>query len=92
MSKACKYVTNDEKVIASLKHVSVKVARNNLQKTTTWTKKLGKGKHEWEMACVKRGLRFWKLKTPMKTRFTSKVIIFKEVLEFKEALLLCYGR
>ncbi len=28
----------------------------------------------------------------MKTRFASKVIMFKEVLEFKEAILLCYGR
>jgi hypothetical protein len=44
------------------------------------------------MACVKRGLWFWKLKTPMKTRFTSKVIMFEDVLEFKEALLLCYGQ
>jgi hypothetical protein len=47
---------NDEKVIASLKHVSVKAARGSLQKITTWIEKSSKGKHEWEMACVKRGL------------------------------------
>jgi len=79
-------------VIASLKHINVKVARSNLQKTITWTKKSNKERHQWELACVERGLRFWKLKTPMNTRFASKVTMVKEVLEFKKALLLCYGQ
>ncbi len=56
MSKACQYVTNDEKVITSLKQVSVKAAQGNLQKIITWTKKSRKGKQEWERACVERGL------------------------------------
>jgi hypothetical protein len=30
------------------------------------------------------------LKTPIRTRFASKVIMFKETLEFKQAILLCY--
>jgi hypothetical protein len=42
--------------------------------------------------CVERGLQPWKFKIPMKTRFSSKVIKFIEVLEFKEAILLCYGQ
>ncbi len=71
-------------MIASLKHVSVKATQGNLQKKITWTKHLNKGKEEWEMACVERGLRFWKLKTLVKTRFASKVIMFEEVLEFKK--------
>jgi hypothetical protein len=33
-----------------------------------------------------------KIETPMKTRFVNKVFMFEEVLEFKEAIILCYGR
>jgi len=44
MSKAYQYATNDEKVIASLKHVNVKATQGNIQKTIKWTKKLGKGR------------------------------------------------
>jgi hypothetical protein len=31
--------------------VSLKDAQSTLQKTITWTKKLGKGRQEWEVAC-----------------------------------------
>jgi hypothetical protein len=44
MSKAYHYATNDEKVIVGLKQVNVKATQGNLQKTITWTKKLGKGR------------------------------------------------
>jgi hypothetical protein len=54
-------------------------------------KEVGKGKQEWERASVEKGLWPRKLKTPMKIRFGSKLIMFEEVLEFKEAILLCYG-
>jgi hypothetical protein len=33
-------------------------------------------------ACVERGLQLQKLKTLMKIRFTSEVIMFEQVLEF----------
>jgi hypothetical protein len=33
-----------------------------------------------------------KLKTPIKTRFASKVIMFEETLKFKATILLCYGK
>ncbi len=92
MFKAYQYATNDEKVTTSLKQVSVKAAQGNLQKTITWTKKSGKGRQEWERACVEKGLQPQKLKTLMKIRFANKVIMFEEVLEFKEAILLCYGQ
>jgi hypothetical protein len=39
--------------------------------------------HEWENACVERGLLLWKLKTLMMTKIASKVIMFEKVLEFK---------
>jgi len=38
------------------------------------------------------GLQPWKLKTLVKTRFASKVIMFEETLEFKATILLCYGK
>jgi hypothetical protein len=37
-------------------------------------------------------LRSQKLKTPIKTRFASKVIMFEKTLEFKTIILLCYGK
>ncbi len=91
MSKAYQYATNDEKVIVGLKQVNVKVAQRNLQKIITWTKISRKGRQEWEKACVERQLWPQKLKILVKTRFANKVIMFEEVVEFKEAILLCYG-
>ncbi len=75
-----------------LEQVNVKVTQRNLRKTITWIKKLGKRRQEWERACVERGLRPQKHKTPVKTRFANKVIMFEKVLEFKEAILLCCGQ
>jgi hypothetical protein len=33
-----------------------------------------------------------KLKTLMKTKFASKVIMFEEILKFKNVFILCYNR
>jgi hypothetical protein len=33
-----------------------------------------------------------KLKTPMKTKFVNKITMFEKTLEFKQGILLCYGR
>ncbi len=65
----------------------MKVAQGRLQKTVTWTKKSKKCKNG-----KGHGLWLRKLKTPMKTRFVSKVIMFEEILEFKNAIILCYGQ
>jgi hypothetical protein len=54
----------------------VKATHGSLQKTITWTKKSRKGRHEWEKACVERGLQPQKLKTLMKKIFAGKVIMF----------------
>jgi hypothetical protein len=56
----------------------VKDSQTALQKTITWTKNLRKGRQEWERACMDSGLWPQKLKTPIKTRFTSKVIMFEK--------------
>jgi len=56
MSKAYYYVTNNENVIISLKHVNVKVAQDSLQNIITWTKKSKKGRQKWEKPCVEKRL------------------------------------
>jgi len=52
----------------------------------------GEGRQEWEKACIECGLLLQKLKTPIKTRFASKVIMFEKTLEFKQAIITCYKR
>jgi hypothetical protein len=56
MFKACQYATNDDKVVTSLKHVNVKNAQANLQKTITWTKKKRKKGEAKMEACVDSGM------------------------------------
>lgn len=90
ISKACQYATNDVKVCFGFREVLVTDVQASLQKTTTWTKKIGKGRIEWNKACVDSSLRPRKLKTLVKIRFASKVIMFEETLEFKEAIVCCY--
>jgi hypothetical protein len=53
-------------------------------------KKIRKGRNG-KKHVLKKGLWPRKLKTPMKTRFVNKVIMFEKVVEFKEAIFLCYG-
>ncbi len=33
----------------------------------------------------------WKLKTPIKAKLVSKVIMFEKTLELKAIIMLCYG-
>jgi hypothetical protein len=42
--------------------------------------------------CIESGMWHWKLKTLMKIRFVSKVIMVEKTLEFKQIVLLCYGK
>jgi hypothetical protein len=56
MNKTYQYVTNDEKVIASLEHiVNVKDARGNLQKIITWTNNWKRESKNGKRHVVKRG-------------------------------------
>ena len=79
MSKACQYAIVENKVYLKMKEVSLIDAQTILQKTITWTKKSTKGRQEWDTACVKASLPTRRLKTPMKTRFASKVVLFKRL-------------
>jgi hypothetical protein len=55
-------------------------------------KQSNKGRQKWEKACIECGLLPQKLKTPIKTRFASKVIMFEKTLEFKQTIITCYKR
>lgn len=62
-----------------------------MPKTVTWTKKSVKGWQEWHKACELARVLPKKLKIIVKTCFASKVVIFQETIEFKHAIVLCYG-
>jgi hypothetical protein len=73
--------------------VNVKDVHVALQKMITlWIKKSEKGRQEWEKACIQCGMPPRKLKTVIKTKFASKVIMFEKTLEFKKTIITCYGR
>jgi len=72
-----------------MKEVSLKDAQSTLQKTITWIKKLVKGRQEWEVACWEASLSPRKLKTLVKTRFVSKVVLFQETLEYAYTITIC---
>jgi hypothetical protein len=63
-----------------------------LKKKLPRQKKYEMGRQEWEKACIESGLLLCKLKTLVKTRFVSKIIMFESCFEFKKAILLCYGK
>lgn len=70
--------------------MNVKEIQIVLQKTITWTKKYEKENQEWEKTCIEVGC--IEFKTLIKTEVVSKVIIFEKTLEFKHAIITCYGR
>ncbi len=76
-------MTNDDTTFKGLIHVNVKGVQFALQKTITLTKKSKKGKYKWEKFCIEFGMSPQNFKTPIKTIFTSKVIMFEETLEHK---------
>ncbi len=61
------------------------------KKTITWSKKSIKGRQEWEVVCGEANLPPRKLKTPIKTKFASKVIFSQETLEYACAPTICYS-
>jgi hypothetical protein len=62
-SKACQYGTVKENVCKNLKYISIKPIQTDLQKCITWLKKSGKGRQEWNKACVETGIHPKKLNT-----------------------------
>jgi hypothetical protein len=89
MFKRYHFFTNDNKISKGLVQVNVKDAHVALQNIITWTKKSRKGRHEWEKSCIECEMPLRKLKTLVKTIFSSKFIM---TLEFKETIITCYGR
>jgi hypothetical protein len=75
-----------------VKEVSLENAKKSLQFCITWTKKLGKGRDEWEKTCIDVGLPTRMLKMPVKTRFAFKVVLFQETQEYADAINICYRR
>jgi hypothetical protein len=53
--------------------------------------KSGKGWQKWQKACSNVGVLSCKLKTLVKIKFISKIIIFQETLEFKHVVAFYYG-
>jgi hypothetical protein len=51
-----------------------------------WTKKFGKEKQKWGQAYLKVKCDIKKLKTPLKTKFANKVIMFEETIEFNNVI------
>jgi hypothetical protein len=57
MSKACQHAINDTKLDVGMKEMNVAKTQYALQKTITWTQKLGKNKQKWKLACKEVGLK-----------------------------------
>ncbi len=76
----------------NFKEVSLEATESTLYKMITWIKKSDKGCNERHKACLDAGISNQKLKTMVKTRFASKVIMFQETLKYHNAINLCYGR
>jgi hypothetical protein len=91
MFKCCQYATNDSKVYVGLITISIRVT-SILQKNITWIKKSGKGRQEWHKTCLHRGVPSRKLKTPIKIKFASTIVLFQKTLEYKHIIALCYGQ
>ena len=76
-----------------MKEVSLKDAQKSLQSCITWTKSLERDvKSGTEPASTRGYLATRKLKTPVKTRFASKVVLFQETQEYADAISICYRR
>ncbi len=91
-SKTCQYACNDATICFGFYEVNLKTTQLTLQKIIMWIKKSSKGWSEWKRARLDAGLCHRKLKTLVKTKFTSKVILFQETPEYRDAIHLCYGR
>ncbi|KAG0556897.1 hypothetical protein KC19_11G087000 [Ceratodon purpureus] len=85
MFKACENATTDEKVCSRMREVSIDTAIATLKKTISWTTTSENRKQDWLKACVDAGLHPRKLRTPIKGRFASKVILFQEALDYQHA-------
>ncbi len=91
-NKTCQHAYNDANVCLGFWEVSLKATQFALQKIIMQTKNFSKGHNEWKWACIDARFNHQKQKTLVKTRFASKVILFQETLEYRNAINLCYGK
>lgn len=80
MSKYWQYVIKDVKVCGGVKEFSINDVQFSFQEIITWTKKIRKGRQEWDKAYKNAFICPWKLKIVMKIEFAYKAIFFKETL------------
>ncbi len=79
-NKACQYACNDTKTFVGLKEVSLKATQSRLQKTITWIEKFDKERNKFGIGhALIIGFPICKLKTLVKIRFASKVIMSRNL-------------
>ncbi len=91
-NKTCQYASNGINVCVGIWNVNLTTTQYALQKKIIHIKQFDKGCNEWQKACFNHGLSHFKLKTPTKTKFVNKVIMFQKTLEYRGAINLCYGK
>jgi hypothetical protein len=85
-------VIDNFKVCVGVPFILIKKTQSIFQKSIIWTKKSGKGQQKWHKVGELIRVPPWKLKTPMKTHFASRVVLFQDTFEFKNVIVFCYGR
>ncbi len=66
--KACQYGTTKKKVCKDMRFMSIKNVQYDIHKCITWSKKFGKGRLEWNKACMDARICPKKLNTLIKTK------------------------
>ncbi len=87
-STACQYALTNEKVCKGFKYVFVKTTQSDIYKCIIWSKKLGKGKQEWNKACANLNILF-KKNILVKNKVIVKNLIFLVIIIFVKILLQC---
>ncbi len=71
--KSCQHAKYGFEVYVSLTSISIKETQS------MWTKKSGKGWHEWHKACIATKMPEQKFEILVKIQFASQVILFQEI-------------
>ncbi len=87
-STACQYALTNEKVCKGFKYVFVKTTQSDIYKCINWSKKLRKGKQEWNKACANLNILF-KKNILVKNKVIVKKLIFLVIIVFVKILLQC---
>lgn len=85
-----KSISPDAKHDIDLSLLSFKYMKRRLQICITWTTKIGKGATAWEGACTKSCFTHKKLYTPVKTRFSSVLLMLYRLVKYRKSIELTY--